>query len=76
MIAIPPVLTVQLYVKWWNVWVGIFYDVERQILYFQLIPFVGLRFYWAGVHRPCLECALRRGHTVLHEVDPSKERVT
>ncbi len=37
-------MSVNLYFKWFDIWVGFYYDRHEKALYFQPLPFIGLKF--------------------------------
>ena len=37
-------MNIKLYFKWFDIWVGFYYDRHEKALYFQPLPLIGLKF--------------------------------
>jgi len=36
-------MKINLYFKWFDFWIGWFYDTKKKILYIQLLPMIGIK---------------------------------
>lgn len=41
-------LTIQPYFRWFDMWIGAYYDRKMDVLYLQLLPCIGIKVYIAG----------------------------
>lgn len=59
-------LNARLFFRWYDLWVGAYYDQKLKSLYICPLPTVGIRFYWETVTL-CPQCGNRLQKTAIRD---------